>query len=183
MNAFPENFTPDFLAQREKYNADIRDNKIMANFQRYFAECDKPNIPYCYDIERFDVHRCNKFISLIRNKESYFGEGIKVICRQRAFCINNMGIGDLAELEFRYYDSNQFAIIIKEHMNDIRQKIVNKMEEKTGPKYSFVLEKEITKAVEPVLEELKKLGWKIEANDLWEHVNDDYCVMELTITS
>ena len=83
-------------------------------------------------------------------------------------------------LEYTFITNENFRKCIDEDKKEIREKIYT-VATPTKREFKIKLDKYMTKAVNEVVKELKELEWVVKTHDHWDHIYDDYCVVDITI--
>jgi len=183
MNVFPKDFTPAGVVRRYESNKNKKEIEELTRFEEFLSNViDKKDTCHTYEMNYKSIEMSNIIIAKIR---SSVPEDTQLYIRQYADVLKN-GLNDikkLAEIKFWFCTEKYYIKHFNTSCNNIRQEIMRAIESESSPEYVFTLDKHMTKSVEKVLEELKALGWKIEAYNNWDIIKDDYCQMKLTLSS
>ena len=182
MEKFPEKFTPADVASRHEYEKSYKMIKEMTNFVYTLANATEKDTQYTYKITYPTVEMANQIIAKIRGSVL---EGTRAFIRQYAIMANGIcDINQLTEITFWFATDKFYNKHFNKNCNNIRQEIMQKIESADGPEYVFTMNgKCMSASMQKVQGELNAFGWKIEAYDHWERINDDYCMMKLTLSS
>jgi hypothetical protein len=183
MNSFPKDFTPAGVARQYESNKNKKEIEEMTKFEEFLSDViDKKDTCHEYKMEYKSIEMSNAIIAKIRSSAP---EDTQLYIRQFATVLENglNNINELHEIKFWFCTEKYYTKYFNNCCNIIRQKIMRAIESESGPEYVFTLNKHMTKSVEKVLEELKALGWKIEAYNNWDIIKDDSCHMKLTLSS
>ena len=179
MNKFPDTFKPEIFAILAKMQKEKKTVKMDTIIDSAIPEFEyKVGKLYTFETKGYNVEELNQFIELIRSKIKISS----VYCLIRVFAYNHStsnreGCGNHAETQVSFhFKENQEKNSVKKH---IRKKIIDTF---SGEKCVIKLDKYPTNDVLDIQQELTKLGWDVTiVKDHWDHIHDDYCVVDLEL--
>ena len=180
MDQFPETFTPEILAKVAKLEIDKKTTEMKTLVDSTISgvryEIGKN---YIINVEKnYSVDEVNQIIKIIRDKIKV--NNIYCVVQVMAFkdlILKRNGCGEYYAIWYSYhFNANQKVSKVKKL---IRKEIVDKF---NGEKCVIELDKYPTKDVIDIQQELMKLGWNVAIiKDHWDHIHDDYCVIDLEL--
>ncbi len=172
MENFPETFKASIFSKKYYEAREVRQEPL------YLRDYTLGQTYNWYN-EMYDIEEINQFIEAINWQHN---ENIALLHQVAKYNKEGRyGCGKPEYLEYTFMTNEDFRKCVEVDKKQIREKIYTVITLTTKRKFKIELGKYITKAVNEIVKELKDLEWKIETQNHWDHIHDDYCVIDIVL--